>query len=217
MADAPLYSLRGVRKSFQGRVVLDLPELDISGDGITVIKGPNGAGKSVLINILGMLGEAEQGLVLFRGREIDPADAAGLRGRVTLVAQDPYMFNGTVERNVALGLTWRGVDRAGRKKRAREALDMVGLVDAAGQRAQRLSGGERQRAALARALVLEPEVLLLDEPFAALDEAGAELCQGLVAELARRGTSIVMVLHSADQTARLAGAVINMARGRIAR
>ncbi len=215
MADAPLFRLHGVSKSFKGRVVLDLPELYIDSGGISVIRGPNGAGKSVLLNILAMLLEPDRGGVFFRGRELQPGNGTALRKSVTLVAQDPYMFHGTVERNVAMGLAWRGMGRARRRNEAMRALEMVGLAGSAGLRAQRLSGGERQRTALARAIAAKPEVLLLDEPFAALDEKGAELCEDLVGQLALGGTSIVMVLHSADQTSRLARTVITMERGRV--
>ena len=215
MADAPLFRLDGVSKSFKGRVVLDVPELAVEAGGICVIRGPNGAGKSVLLNILAMLLEPDQGRVFFRGRELQPGNGAAHRRNITLVAQDPYMFHGTVERNVAMGLAWRGVDRTRRKAEAMRALEMVGLAGSAGLRAQRLSGGERQRTALARAVAMGPDVLLLDEPFAALDEKGAALCEDLVCQLAQDGVSIVMVLHSADQTSRLARAVITMERGRV--
>lgn len=209
--------MQGVRKNFHGRVVLDLPELQIEPGGITVIRGPNGAGKSVLLSILAMLLEPDQGRVFFRGRKVRSGGGVKLRQSITLVSQDPYMFHGTVERNAAMGLAWRGKNRAQRKAEATMALKMVGLAESAGLRAQRLSGGERQRTALARAIVTRPEVLLLDEPFAALDEGGAVLCENLVDDLARNGTSVVMVLHSADQTSRLARTVISMERGKIVR
>ena len=136
---------------------------------ILAVMGPNGAGKSTLLRILGFLEPPTGGEVIFQGRKVGfrPRERLALHRRTAVVFQEPLLLNTTVFRNVALGLTLRGIRK--RDESVREWLERFGIAHLCDRQARTLSGGEAQRASLARAFVLDPEVLLLDEPFSALD------------------------------------------------
>ncbi len=214
----PLFKLKGIRKYYQGRLALDIPALEIAEGGVTALEGPNGSGKTTLLMILAALLKPDQGRFWYRGRAVEEGGMSLTRYRrqVTLVAQDAYLFNGTVEANLAYGPGLRGWDRRRRRQAAREALRRVGLEGFTGRRARELSQGERQRVALARALALEPRVLLLDEPFANLDPASARVFEEVISGLPRQGCQVILVTHTHEQALRLAGRVLALDRGRLA-
>ena len=195
-----------------GRRVLHELSLRID-PGPTAILGPSGSGKSTLLRLLNRLADPDEGIVRFRGEDLRRLDVLALRARVCLVPQLPAPLPGTVAENVRYGPALHGRDAdVGR------ALGLAGLDGAYAERdADRLSVGEQQRLMLARALALEPEVLLLDEPTAALDErtrAGVEeTLRGLVAELS---VSTVLVTHERGQASRLASRTVELWDGRIA-
>ena len=179
-------------------------DLRIEG-GSTAIVGPSGSGKSTLLRLLNRLADPDHGAVRFHGddvRELDPLD---LRRRVVLVAQLPAPLPGTVSHNVRYGPALLG-----REVEVAPPLEQAGLDASYGDRdAARLSVGEQQRVMLARALALEPEVLLLDEPTAALDEDTKE---GVERTLAGLPCSTVLVTHERAQAERLAGRVVELGR-----
>ncbi len=214
----PLFRLEGIRKYYQGRLVLDIPALAITGQGITALEGPNGSGKTTLLMILAALLRPERGRLWYRGRPVEEGGMGLTRYRrqVTLVAQDAYLFNGTVEANLAYGPGLRGWGRRRRRRAALEALGRVGLEGFMGRRARELSQGERQRVALARALALEPRVLLLDEPFANLDPASSRVFEEVISRLPQEGCRVILVTHTHEQALRLAGEVLALAGGRLA-
>ena len=161
--------LRGVQVERGRRTVLDIDRLDVRAGEVLAVVGPNGAGKSTLIGVLGLLEKPARGEVLFEGEPVSGSYLA-YRRRMAVVFQEPLLLDATVESNVTTGLLLRGVPRDERRDRARKWMERFGIAGLAGRSARTLSGGEAQRTSLARALVLEPEVLLLDEPFAGLDE-----------------------------------------------
>jgi putative ABC transport system ATP-binding protein len=175
--------------------------------GATAVLGPSGSGKSTLLRLLDRLADPDEGTVRFRGDDVRELDPLELRRRAVLVPQLPAPVPGSVAENVRYGpgLTGRDVDPAPYLKDA-------GLDSSFAERdAARLSVGERQRVMLARALALEPEVLLLDEPTAALDEdakAGVERALGGLR--GRSGLSIVLVTHERAQAERLAERVVEL-------
>lgn len=186
--------------------MLDGLDLDLA-EGVTAVLGPSGAGKSSLLRLLCRLADADRGVVRFRGddvRELDPLD---LRRRACLVPQLPAPVEGTVAENVSLGPRL-----CGRDADVIEALEQAGLDSSfAERRPQQLSVGEQQRVMLARALALEPEVLLLDEPTAALDEDSRAGVERTLAGLAQTGrASMVLVTHERAQAERLADRVVTM-------
>ncbi len=203
--NAPLYRLSGVEKHHQGRLVLAIPSLDLAAGELAVIYGPNGAGKSTLLNLLAFLEMPDKGRLEYNGREVRPGPGlTALRREVTLVAQDAYLFNSSVARNLLYGLNLRGLEQSQRQSRVEQALDTVGLKGFAERKARELSSGESQRVALARALALGPKVLLLDEPFANLDPESEEVFERVIQELPANGCNVILVTHGREQAGRLA-------------
>jgi putative ABC transport system ATP-binding protein len=181
-------------------------------DGTTAILGPSGCGKSTLLRLLDRLADPDEGVVRFRGRDVRELDPLDLRRRVVLVPQLPALVPGSVAANVAYGpsLQGRDVDVA-------RPLRLAGLDPSFATRdAAKLSVGEQQRLMLARALALEPEVLLLDEPTAALDESAQAGVEQTLRELADQADlSMVLVTHDRHQAERLAGRIVRMDEGRV--
>ena len=163
--------LREVKVERDGRTVLDIQHLQLElGKTLTVI-GPNGAGKSTLLRVVGLLERPTHGTVFHHGEATgDGKQDLILRRRLAVVMQRPFMRNASTWDNVATGLKFRGIGGSEAKRRVGDWLDRLGIAHLADRNARELSGGEAQRASLARGLVLEPDLLLLDEPFAALDE-----------------------------------------------
>ena len=188
--------------------------LDLSIDpGALAVLGPSGSGKSTLLRLLDRLADPDDGVVRFRGDDVRELDPLQLRRRAVLVPQLPAPLPGSVAENVCFGPRLLG-----REAEPKRFLAMAGLGgDFAERDAARLSVGEQQRVMLARALALEPEVLLLDEPTAALDEVAKDGVERTLADLrGREGLSIVVVTHERAQAKRLAERVVRLEDGRVA-
>ena len=169
--------------------------------GLTAVTGPSGAGKTTLLRLLNRLDDPDAGVVLLDGTDVREFDVLALRRRVQYVGQVPVTFPGTVAENLGADDDVEGL------------LRKVGLPPAIAEReADRLSVGEAQRLCLARALALEPEVLLLDEPTSALDATSKAGIEALVRSLADDGLTVVMVSHDARQAEELADHVIAVPR-----
>jgi NitT/TauT family transport system ATP-binding protein len=190
--------------------------LEIAAGSFTVVIGPNGCGKSTLLRLIAGLLEPTAGSVRVDGHDPRPGD-----GRVGLAFQQPRLvpWRSTLD-NVALPLELVGIPQAERRARAAEALDRVGLRGAAALRPRDLSGGMAQRAALARALIADPPVLLLDEPFSALDALTRETFDDELQRLwMERARTVVLVTHSVSEAVALGDRVVVMTPrpGRVAR
>ncbi len=212
-----LYRLANIRHTYVGpqglRAVLELESLTVAAGEILSIVGPSGAGKSTLLRLLNFIERPTAGDLFFEGQPVPPVAPLALVRRVTTVFQRPLLLNRSVRENVAFGLELRSVPADGRVD---EALAQVGLAGLAATPARKLSGGEMQRAALARALVLRPDVLLLDEPTANLDPYNVGLIESIVTEQnARHGTTMVLVTHNVFQARRLAHRVGLLLAGRL--
>jgi len=214
---AASYQLTNVTKTYAARTVLDIPALAVEPGDILAVVGPSGAGKSTLLRLLALLEEVSTGEVSFHlgERRVTYASASTAdRRQLAMVFQRPALLSRSVRANVAYGLRLRG-DRDGRD-RVDAVLERVSLTTLAEARPRTLSGGELQRVAVARALVLEPRVLLLDEPTANLDPANVRLIEKLVREQhSRYGTTIVLVTHNIFQARRLATRVALLLEGRL--
>jgi putative ABC transport system ATP-binding protein len=201
-----LFELDGVTATRGGEVVLDGMTAAIP-DGASCVAGPSGAGKSTLLRLLNRLADPIAGSVRYRGDDVRVRDPLELRREVGLVPQLPALLDGTVEDNVRFGpgLCGRDADVA-------RSLELAGLgPEFAPREAGRLSVGEQQRVMLARALALDPDVLLLDEPTSALDpEARGAVEQTLLGLRERPGLSYVLVTHDHDQARRLADSVLEL-------
>ena len=217
---APVVQLRGVGKTFSlgddSTVALNDINLDIGRGEFVSLIGPSGCGKSTLLRTIGDLIEPSEGSVQVNAKS---AKRARLDREYGMVFQAPVLFDWrTVEENVQLPLELFGQDRATRTRRAGEMLELVGLSDFARHHPYQLSGGMQQRVAIARALAFSPDLLLMDEPFGALDEMTRERMNSeLLAIWARTGITVVFVTHSIPEAVFLSSrvAVMSARPGRI--
>jgi putative ABC transport system ATP-binding protein len=226
LATEPDYAARFTRAPDNRSVLFELDQITYSRGGKVVLRdidarlpvgassvlGPSGSGKSTLLRLLNRLADPDSGRVLYEGRDVRDCDPLMLRREVSLVPQLPALIDGTVHDNVAYG-----PQLAGRSFNARNCLELAGLDPAFEDRdASKLSVGEQQRVMLARALALEPRVLLLDEPTSALDQDAREAVEGTLRRLqARTAISLVVVTHDTAQARRLADNVVRIESGRV--
>lgn len=205
-----------ISKRYNTSPILDDCSYFFEPGGVNVLIGPNGTGKSTFLRILALLETPDEGQVLFyNGPNRIPQDIH-LRRRITLVLPKVGVFNTTVFKNVVYGLRVRGMKGDEVRERARRGLDFVGLLPQKNQAALTLSSGETQRLGLARALVLEPEILFLDEPTASVDQKNTEIIENILLKLKQEGRStIIMSTHDPDQTSRLADRVLKLSQGHL--
>ncbi|MCC2960790.1 energy-coupling factor ABC transporter ATP-binding protein [Massilia sp. IC2-278] len=194
-----LLSVRGLRKRHGERLLFDIDELTLDAASAYVLTGANGVGKSTLLRILGGLEAAQVDSVSFDGHSfsLQPYPKA-LRAAIVYVHQHPIMFSTSVWHNIAYGLLARGESKTVVKKTVEEAMHWAGVEYLADTEPARLSGGEKQRVALARARVLQPRLLLLDEPTANLDGSAREGVIALIPTLMEQGSTVVMACHDRD-------------------
>ena len=209
-ADDTTFELDGVSLSRAGEQVLRDLSARIPA-GATCVAGPSGSGKSTLLRLLDRLSDPETGTVRYRGGDVRDRDPLELRREVVLVPQLPALLEGTVADNIsfAAGL-------AGREPDVERLLDLAGLdASFADRDGAKLSVGEQQRAMLARALALDPRVLLLDEPTSALDPETTEAIEETLAELRERlEVDVVWVTHDLGQARRVSRWLVRIEAGR---
>ncbi len=195
---------------------LDIDHLELEQGKLYLLHGPNGAGKSTLLHLLALLLTHKSGEFLFDGQTVNCAvDRQRLRQQITLVEQNPFLFDTSVYRNLAFGLRLRDINGDLQRRRIGQALQTVDLGGFEQRRARALSGGETRRVALARALVLRPKLLLLDEPTAGLDREVLPIFERCLAALPGQGTTVVIAGHDNDQSRRLSGTVLELERGKL--
>jgi len=220
MNGEPIVEIRALDKRFAtaegATIALEAIDLTIRAGEFVSLIGPSGCGKSTLLRLIGDLTRPSGGTVRVNGK---PADQARRDRDYGMVFQAPVLFDWrTIEQNVKLPLEIVGIDRAQRDQRAAQMLELVELTDFGRRHPWQLSGGMQQRAAIARALAFEPKLLLMDEPFGALDEMTRErMNDELLRIWERTGTTIVFVTHSIPEAVFLSSRVVVMSRrpGRI--
>jgi tungstate transport system ATP-binding protein len=195
----PLLSIRNLRKSYRDRQLLDIEAVTIQPASAYVLTGANGAGKSTFLRILAGLESAETSDASFDGQavQLTPYPRA-LREAIVYVHQHPVMFSTSVAHNIGYGLVARGIAKAEIARRVDEAMAWAGVNHLRDCNPNTLSGGEKQRIALARARILEPKLLLLDEPTSNLDGAAREQVIALIPTLTEMGSSVIMACHDRD-------------------
>ena len=198
-----MIAITGLIKSFGVQPVLDIPAFTFDAGLVYAVTGANGSGKTTLLRLIAGLDSPTAGSVTV---EVPPAE-------MVMCFQDPYMFHDTVLGNIAYGLRVRGVD--GGVEFARAAARDLGLESLLDHRARTLSAGLKQKAALARALVLKPRLLLLDEPFANLDPEGTAQVLAALAGLRASGTAILIVTHILNAGMSITDRVVRLERGRL--
>jgi len=217
----PFIETQSLYKEYSGRQVLKDINFKVQSGEIFVLVGPNGAGKTTLLRILDLLEEPSSGTVLFDGTQMNYNSAKhrlALRRRIGIVFQQTVLFNMSVFENVAYGLKVKGESDKSIKQRVKEALELVQLHGFEQKNALALSGGEAQRVALAQALVIEPELLLLDEPTANLDPRNVSIVEEALSRVNReKKTTMIMATHNMLQAENLAQRVAAFNEGRIER
>jgi putative spermidine/putrescine transport system ATP-binding protein len=211
----PLLVLRSVCKSFDSATAADHISMEIASGEFVTLLGPSGCGKTTTLRVMAGLIAPDRGRVLIGGRDVTAEPS--YRRNIGMVFQSHALFpHMTVVENVGFGLRMRGVRGAERRARAEQALEMVHLGGFGGRMPAQLSGGQQQRVALARAIVFDPAILLLDEPFGALDRKLREALQIELRDLVRRiGITSVFVTHDQEEALILSDRIAVMNRGRI--
>lgn len=199
-----------------GRGIFQVEELTIHKGEVLALVGPNGAGKSSLLLTLALLQAPTSGSIRIDGEAAHNGNTLRLRRRMAVVFQEPLLLDLTVRQNILTALHIRGVSRQESAERINRWLDRFGIAHLAHRPARALSGGEAQRTSLARAFALEPEVLLLDEPFAALDyPTRKSLLNDLGQLLADMSMTTLFVTHDFSEIPYLAQRVAVLHEGRI--
>jgi osmoprotectant transport system ATP-binding protein len=208
----------------QGRVLLDRVNLSVAAGTIVAILGRSGSGKTTLLRTVNRMIEPTSGAVLLGGKPVSDGDPVALRRGIGYVVQETGLFpHFKIERNIGIVLELEGMPKAEIAARSRELMTMVGLEAEkfAGRYPHQLSGGQRQRVGLARALAADPAVLLMDEPFGALDPVTRaemqDLLRGLMSSFGKAGGKTVLVVtHDVDEAMYLSSRVVLIEDGRVA-
>lgn len=194
-----LYQLQGLKKSYAQRLILDIEQLALERGNSYLITGSNGAGKTTLLRVLAGLESAEIRLCSFDGMAFPAHEILQrLAPRVAYMHQQPYLFSTTVASNIAFGLKASDIPQHLHQAMVQEAMKWAGVEHLASISAHRLSGGEKQRVALARVKVLNPDVLLLDEPTASLDEEARIQVNHLIQQMCDNNHCVVIATHDPE-------------------
>lgn len=211
----PKLRARGLSYRLDGKVIVDAVSFAVAKRSVLAVIGPSGAGKSTLLRLLNRLAEPDDGTVYLDGRDYRSIEPETLRRRVGYVPQQPALRDGTVLENVTAGPRLRG--EAIDERDVEQLLDRMDLAGYGSRDVDGLSGGERQRVAIARSVFNRPEVLLLDEPTASLDEEAEAQVETLLEDLiANLDLTVVLVTHDRTQAKRLADRIAVLEGGKIA-
>ena len=204
--------IRNLMKKYEGKTVLDINKLDLQPGVITGIVGPNGSGKSTLMKVIAGIDKEYEGTIQIKGQRLDQA----INRDMTLVFQKPYLINADVYHNIAYPLKLRGKTKQEIAEKTATVIELLQLKAILQQNARTLSGGEGQKAALARAIVFEPKLLLLDEPTANIDPQSMLLMEAAIRYIHQNcQTTVVLVTHNIMQLQRLCHEAVFMRGGMV--
>ncbi len=205
-----------IRKIYDGKAILRDCSASFDSRGTYVLMGPNGCGKSTLLRICALLENPDGGDISFFDGNSPLKRDLSLRRRITLLLARTGVFNTTVYKNVAYGLSIRGMHRHEIDKKVNTVLAFVGLDHKKNQRALTLSSGETQRLGIARSLAIDPEILFLDEPTASVDQENTGIIESIIRTMKADGRStVIMTTHDREQAERLADVLLLMKEGTI--
>jgi tungstate transport system ATP-binding protein len=213
----PILEARNLEVKRGGTVVLRIPSFSLRKGEFLSLIGPNGAGKTTLLQTLSFLLKPFQGEIFFKEQKIEANHSAlGYRRKLAMVFQEPLLFDTTVFSNIASGLRIRGIEKNQIHSRVTEQMERFGITHLSTRSARTLSGGEAQRTSLARAFALQPEILLLDEPFASLDPPTRDsLIEDLHPILRQTRTTVLFATHDRLEALRLSNRIAVMNGGGI--
>lgn len=205
-------NIKNLQKDYGGQPVLDIENLTIDDGSLLGIIGPNGAGKSTLIKTIAGLIKASSGSIYYDNNKF----SSKVQKHMTLVFQKPYLLRSTVFNNIAYPLKIRNIERKQIEKRVEEVMEFIGIESLKNQKAWTLSGGEAQKVALARAIVIKPSLLLLDEPTANIDPNSVLVMEEAIKKFHKENNStIIIITHNLGQSKRLCKEVAFMNKGKI--
>lgn len=211
-----IYKLKKTEFAYGENIALCVDEYSIGKNTVTALVGANGSGKSTLLNLLAFIISPTKGEIYFADEKVSSEKEKNLLRRIAYVQQRPYLFNFSVMQNMELGLKLRGIDKNVWAKRTGDVAEKLNLSALQHKRAHDLSGGEIQKVAIARALVLEPEVLILDEPFTHLDKEAKRDIETLINDMAESGEqTVIFSSHDQLQAQKLANQVCTLDKGQI--
>jgi len=210
------YKLNNIQFSYADKKVLDIEQQVFEQGIITALVGANGAGKSTLLGLLSFISDAEIGEIEFSGEKVTKSNQASLRKSIGLVQQNPYLIKGSVIKNIELGLKFRHVKPEVRESMAKDMLRILKIEDLADRSVKSLSGGEAQKIAIGRTLVLDPKVILLDEPFTYLDREFVDEFELLMKKLKNdQNKTIIFTTHNQLQAQALSDQVFSIMDGHL--
>ncbi len=209
------YELKDVKKYYGDNLALDIRSLTLYKGILYVVYGPNGAGKTTLLNLLAFLDRATEGDIIFYNGHNNAPNSNDTR-KTTLAMQNPYLFDTTVLKNVISGLTFRSISARKAEEMVEPIMRQFGIWQLRTRHIDSISGGERKKVALARAVVLDTEVLLLDEPTSHIDRANIDLIENMIRCIIKDGKrSVIMTTHDLSQAHRLTSDIIYLLNGKL--
>ena len=201
-------------KDIKFKNILDIENLEISENVVTIVKGESGSGKSTMLKLLNNIISPDSGVVMYNGVDVNDINPITLRREVIMQSQFPNIFPGNVRENLNIIFTLRGEEGLDDEKLLK-AMEIVNLKKDLTDDAQNLSGGEKTRLSIARLFLVEPEVFLLDEPGASLDSKTEEiLMNNVISEIKRRNKTLIYISHSENQKS-ISDEIITMKDGRV--
>jgi tungstate transport system ATP-binding protein len=204
--------VRNLKKYYKENLVLDIADYTFKEGQIIGLRGPNGVGKSTLLNIIAGLDPQFEGEVLYDGKPLDEK----IQKEITEVFQKPFLFKRKVKDNIKYPMLLRRLDKVEIERRTLELAKALDIEDLLNKRGNQLSGGEAQKVALARALVIRPKLLLLDEPTSSIDEEAMITIENCILNFHKQSNAtIIIVTHDAIQSDRICDEVVFLERGRI--
>lgn len=213
-----MYRIKDLQKDYE-RFSLNIIDCSLKEGYIHAVTGPNGCGKSTFLNMLSLIEQPSQGNIYFQKQRVDYSDSAKLlqqRRRIGYLMQNPHLFDMSVYTNVSYGLALRKIPKRIIQEKVDRILSLLSLSHLAGRNPRTLSTGEAQRTALARTLVLDVEVFLLDEPTASVDKNNISIVENLILSLNKeKKITVIFTTHSNNQAYRMSKNIISIIGGRI--